>query len=97
MRPLTRGEEGAGYRNAGRPRRTVHRISTERVLLAMSTRPDDHAPDLRLVIPAPRRHVDLDRIMADDELIESVRLDRVTRDSPRVAQVLAAWRRSVLA
>ncbi len=63
----------------------------------MSTPPDDRAPDLRITIPAPRRSPDLQRILADDELIEAVRMDRVTRDSPRVAQMLAVWRRSVLA
>lgn len=62
----------------------------------MSRRPDDHAPELRITIPAPRRSPDLQQILADDELIESVRLDRVTRDSPPVARMLAAWRRSVL-
>lgn len=63
----------------------------------MSTRPDDPARDLRITIPAPRRSPDHTLVMADDSLIEAVRAGRVTRDSPRVARMLAAWRRSVLA
>lgn len=63
----------------------------------MSTFPDDRAHDLRMTIPAPRRSPEQQRILADDQLIETVRMDLVTRDSPPVARMLAAWRRSVLA
>lgn len=67
------------------------------VNLQMALCPDDHACNLRVAIPAPRQAPDIKRVMADDRLIEDVRADRVSADSPPVARMLALWRRSVLA
>ena len=62
----------------------------------MSPRPDDPARSLRIVIPAPRRAPDLQRVLEDDRLIDDVRAGLVGADGPRVAWMLALWRRSVL-
>lgn len=62
----------------------------------MCTYPDDGS-DIRVIIPAPRRSPDPALVMADDRLIEEVRMGRVTRGSSRLARMLAEWRRSVLA
>jgi len=66
----------------------------------MSPRPDDRAPirdSPRITVPAQRRSPEQERVLADDRLIEMVRADLVTADSPRVARLLARWRRWVLA